>query len=176
MHYLPRGRGGGGLRRKGLNIRSKSNFTTFYRSLAMHNHIETQKERFQGTSIQQSSMRYWPRGVGGGRGLRRKGLNIIRSQPNTITFYRSLGMRNHIETQKERSQGTSTQQKSMYHLPRGGGEGLSTKGLNITRSKSNSITFYRSLGMRNHIETQKERSQGTSIQQISMHYLPRGGL
>ena len=63
----------------------------------------------------------------------------------------------------------------MRFLPRGGGAGLRTKGLNIIGSKSNSITFYRSLGMHNHIETHKERSQGTSIQQKSMHYLPRGG-
>ena len=47
--------------------------------------------------------------------------------------------------------------------------------MNTIGSKSSSITFYRSLGMRNHIETQKERSQGTSIQQKSMHYLPRRG-
>ena len=41
-------------------------------------------------------------------------------------------------------------------------------------SKSNSITFYRSLGMHDEVKTQKERSQGTSIQQTSMPYLPRG--
>ena len=52
---------------------------------------------------------------------------------------------------------------------------MRTKGSNIIGSKSNSITFYRSLWMRNHIETQKEGSQGTSIQQKSMHYLPRRG-
>ena len=52
---------------------------------------------------------------------------------------------------------------------------MTTKGLNIIRSKSNSITFYESHGMRNQIETQKERSQGTSIQDNSMHYLPTEG-
>ena len=57
----------------------------------------------------------------------------------------------------------------------GGGGSLTTKGLNIIRSKSNSITFYGSLGMRNQVETRKERSQGTSIQQNSMHYLSREG-
>ena len=30
--------------------------------------------------------------------------------------------------------------------------------------------------MRNQVETQKERSQGTSIQQNSVHYLPLGGV
>ena len=49
-----------------------------------------------------------------------------------------------------------------------------TMGSKTICSKSNSITFYRSLGMRNEVKTQKERSQGTSIQQTSMPYLPRG--
>ena len=82
-------------------------------------------------------------------------------------------MRNRIERQKERSQRTSIEQKSMHYLPRGGG-GLRTKGFNIIGSKSNSITLYSSIGMRNQIETQKERSKGTSIQENSMQYLLRG--
>ena len=74
------------------------------------------------------------------------------------------------------TQGTSIQQNSVHYLPRKGGGGcLRTIGLKIICSKSNSITFYMSLGMRNQVETQKERSQGTSLQQNSMHYLPRGG-
>ena len=101
-----------------------------------------------------------------------KGLNIIRSKSNSITFYVSLGMRNQIETQKERSQGNSIQHNSMHYLPRGG---LRTKVLNIIRSKFDSITFYWSLAMHNQIETQKERNQSTSVQYNSMHYLPRGG-
>ena len=52
--------------------------------------------------------------------------------------------------------------------------GLTTKELNIIRSKSNSINFSGSLRMRNQIETQKERSRDTSIQHNSLHYLPRG--
>ena len=39
---------------------------------------------------------------------------------------------------------------------------------NLWTKKRNTKTFP-------HIKTQKERSQGTSIQQKSMHYLPRGG-
>ena len=42
-------------------------------------------------------------------------------------------------------------------------------------SKSNCITFYRSLGMHNQVATQKKQFQATSIQQNSMHYLSRGG-
>ena len=61
----------------------------------------------------------------------------------------------------------------MHYMPRGGGGGVRLIGSKIIRSKSNSITFYRSLGMRNQIETQKEWSQATSIQQNSMHYIPR---
>ena len=57
----------------------------------------------------------------------------------------------------------------------GGGGGLRTIGFKIIRSKSNYITLYRSLWMHNQAETEKERSQGTSIQQNSMHYLPRRG-
>ena len=83
-------------------------------------------------------------------------------------------MRNQVETQKERSQPTSNKQYYMHYIPRGGG-GLRTIGSEIIRSKSNSITFYRSLVMRNQVETQKEWSQATSIQQNSMHYMPRGG-
>ena len=52
---------------------------------------------------------------------------------------------------------------------------LRTIGFKIICSKSRSITFYRSLGIRNHVETQKELSQGTSIQETSVHYLPSGG-
>ena len=82
-------------------------------------------------------------------------------------------MRNQVETQKEWSQGASIHENSMLYLLRGGSE--NNKLQNIC-SKSNSIAFYRSLGMRNQVETQKERSQGTSIHENSMQYLPRGGL
>ena len=82
--------------KKGLNIiRSKSNSITLYGSLGMRNQIETQKKPSQGTSIQDNSMHYLPRGV-----LTRKGLNIIRSKCNSVTFCGSLGMRNKIETKK----------------------------------------------------------------------------
>ena len=57
----------------------------------------------------------------------------------------------------------------------GGGRGLRTIVSKIIRSKSNSITFYRSLGMRNQVQTQKEWSYATSIQQNSMHCRSRGG-
>ena len=82
-------------------------------------------------------------------------------------------MCNQVETQKEQSQRTSIQQNSIHFLPRKGG--LRTIGFKIICSKSNSITFYKSLGMRNQVETQKERFQGTSIQQNSMHYVTGGG-
>ena len=42
--------------------------------------------------------------------------------------------------------------------------------------KSNSITFYRFPGMRNQVETEKERSQGTSNHENSMQYLLREGI
>ena len=59
---------------------------------------------------------------------------------------------------------------------RGGGEGgLRTISWKIICSRSSSITFYRSLGMPNQAERQKERSQGTSIQQTSMPYWPSWG-
>ena len=82
-------------------------------------------------------------------------------------------MCNQVETQKEQSQRTSIQQNSIHFLPRKGG--LRTIGFKIICSKSNSITFYKSLGMRNQVETQKERFQGTSIQQNSMHSVTGGG-
>ena len=105
-------------------------------------------------------------------GSENKRVQIICSKSNSITFYRSLGMRIQAETQKERSQGTSVQQNSKYYLPRAGSKNNRIQ--NIC-SKCNYIMFYRSLGMRNQEETQKERSQGTSIQQNSMLYLTRGG-
>ena len=71
---------------------------------------------------QQNSMPYWPRGGGGG-GMRTIGLKIICSKSNSITFYRSLGMRNQVETQKEWSQGKSFQQNSMPYWPGGRGGG-----------------------------------------------------
>ena len=82
-------------------------------------------------------------------------------------------MRNQVETQKEWSQGTSIHENSMQYLLRGRSE---NNELQKICSKPNSITFYRSLGMRNQVETQKERSQGTSIHENFMQYLPRGGL
>ena len=56
-----------------------------------------------------------------------------------------------------------------------GGEIRRTIGFKMICSESNSITFYGCLGMRNQLETQKERFQDTSIQQNSMHYFSRGG-
>ena len=87
-------------------------------------------------------------------------------------------MRNQAETQKEWTQGTSIQQNSIHCLLRGGGGGggaVKTIGFKIICSKPNTVTLDRSLGMRNQVDTQKEWSQGTSIQQNSIHYLPRGG-
>ena len=133
----------------------------------MGNQIETQKERSQGTSIEENSMDYLLK-----KGLRTKCFRIIWSKINSITFYRSLEMSNEIVTQKERSQGTSNQQNFVHYLPKGG-----VREEKISKcfcSKSNQINFYKSLGMRNQLETQKERSERTSIQQNSMHYLPRG--
>ena len=68
-------------------------------------------------------------------------MNIIGSKSNSITFYRSLGKSNHIETQKKRSQGTSIQQNSMHYLPRMRGS-MGTKVLNIIGSKSKYINFF----------------------------------
>ena len=65
----------------------------------------------------------------------------------------------------------------MHYMPRGGGgEGrvLKTIGFRIICYKSSFITFHRSLGMRNQVEIQKERSQKTLMQQNSMHSLPGG--
>ena len=100
-------------------------------------------------------------------------MKTICSESNSITFYGSLGMRKQIEN----TQGTVPRHfnSAQFYALFAKRVGLTTKGLNIIRSKSNSITFYGSLGMRNQIEIQKERSQGTSIQHNSMHYLPRGG-
>ena len=61
----------------------------------------------------------------------------------------------------------------MQSLLRGGGGGLKTISCKKICSKSNSITFYRSVGMRNQVE--KERYQGTSNQENSMQYLLRRG-
>ena len=61
----------------------------------------------------------------------------------------------------------------MQSLLRGGGGGSDNNKLQKICSKSNSITFYRSVGMRNQVE--KERYQGTSNQENSMQYLLRGG-
>ena len=47
--------------------------------------------------------------------------------------------------------------------------------LRMSCSKSNSNTSYGSHEVRNQVETQKERSQLTSIQQDSLHYFPGGG-
>ena len=94
-------------------------------------------------------------------------LQKICSISNSITFYRSPGMRSQVEAQKERSQLTSIHKNSMYNLLRGGSE---NNELQKIRSKSNSITFYRSPGMRNQVERQKGRFQGTSI-----HDNSRGG-
>ena len=86
-------------------------------------------------------------------------------------------MRNQVKIQKEWSQGSSIQQDTMHVLPQGGwGMGaVRTIGFQTSCSKCKSIAFYRSLGMRNQVETQKERCQGISIQRNSMHYFPRAG-
>ena len=47
--------------------------------------------------------------------------------------------------------------------------------LKISCSKSSSITFHGSPGMRDQVETQKEWSQLTSIHQNSKHYLLKAG-
>ena len=83
------------------------------------------------------------------------------SKFSSITFHRSPGMRNQVETQKERSQRTSIHENSMQYLLRRGGGSENNELQNIC-SKSNSITFYRCLG--------------TSIQENSMHYLLREGV
>ena len=85
-------------------------------------------------------------------------------------------MRMQVKREKERSQGTLIHEKSMQYLLRGGGGGGSENNeLQNICSKFNSITFYKSLGMRNRLETQKERSQETSIHENSMQYLLRKG-
>ena len=81
-------------------------------------------------------------------------------------------MCNQVETQKEGSQGTSIHENSMQYLLRDGGQ--RTMSCKNICSKSNSITFYRSPGMCNQVETQKEGSQGTSIHEISVQYLLKG--
>ena len=134
----------------------------------MRNQVEKQVERYQETSIQEILFIICLQ-----RGLRKTVFKIIYSKLNSITFYSSHGMRNQFQTQRQRSQGTSIQPTSVDYLPRRGG-GLRKLGFKIIFSKSNSITFYRSLGMRNQVETQRERSQGNSIQQNYMYYLPRG--
>ena len=100
-------------------------------------------------------------------------LQKICSKSNSVKFYRSPGMCNQVETQKEGSQGTSIHENSMQYLLRRGSE---NNELQKICSKSNSITFYRSPGMCNQVETQKEGSQGTSIHEISVQYLLRGGV
>ena len=71
----------------------------------MRNQVETKKKRSQGTSIQQTSMHYLPRGGGGGSENNWFQKNLLQIQ-FYHAFYRSLEMRNQVETQKERSQGT----------------------------------------------------------------------
>ena len=69
-------------------------------------------------------------------------------------------MRNQVETQKERSQGTSIQHNSMHYLPRRGSEKTT---LRTSCSKYNSITFYGSPGMPNQEQTQKNGLQCIKI-------------
>ena len=85
-------------------------------------------------------------------------------------------MFNQVETQKERSQGTSIPYNSMQYLLKGRGGGSENNELQNMSFKSNSITFYRFPGMRNQVETEKERSQGTSNHENSMQYLLREGI
>ena len=86
-------------------------------------------------------------------------LKIICSKSNSITFNRSLEMRNEVETQDQLSQGTSIQQNIMRYLAIAGG--LISMILKTICSKSNYIPFNRSLDMRNEVETQEQLSQGT---------------
>ena len=78
-----------------------------------------------------------------GGGLRTKGLIIIRSKSNSITFYRSFGKRSQVETQKEQAKGIQISKILCIICP---DWGLRTKGFKIIRSKSNAITFDRPLG------------------------------
>ena len=68
----------------------------------MNNQVETQKEGSQGTSIQQSSMHYLPRGGSENNMFQNNLLQIQLCHVN----YRFLWMRNQVEKLKERSQGT----------------------------------------------------------------------
>ena len=132
---------------------SKSNSVTFYVSPGVGNQVETLKKWFQLTSIHKNSMHYLSRW-----GPRTITLTISCSNSNFNTFNGSPGMRNQLEPQEERYQLTSSHKHSMHYLPREGGGGLRTMTLRISCSKSNSITFYGSPGMRNQVGTQKERS------------------
>ena len=107
-------------------------------------------------------MNYLPKR--GGRGdLRTMILNISCSKSNFITFYRSTGIRNQVETQKERSQGTPIHEILCNICWEGGSE---NNELQKIFSKSNSITSYRSPGMRNEVETQRNGPKGFQFMRI----------
>ena len=97
------------------------------------------------------------------------------SKSNYNSFYEPLGMRNQIETQNERSQGKYFSKIPCIICLEGGGD-LRTIAFITICSKSNSIMFYRSLEMRNQVETQKERSQGGSFSKILSIICQEGGL
>ena len=166
MHYLPR-EGGGGLRNMNLRMCcSKSNSNTFCGSPEMRNQVNT-----KGTVPNDiNSAKFYALFA------TVMTLKMSCSKSNSNTSYGSPGVRNQVETQKERSQLTSIQQDSLHFFPGGGGEGgLRTMTLRMSCSKSNSNTSYGSHEVRNQVETQKERSQLTSIQQDLLHYFPGGG-
>ena len=141
---------------------SKSNSITLCRSPGMRNQVKTQKERSEGKSFRKILGIICLEG-----GLRRIGFKIICSKSNYIMFYRSLGMPIEVETRKEGCQGKSFSKiLCIICLKRGGGGSLRIIDFKIVCFKSNSTTFYRSLGMRNQVETQKERSQGMSFSKI----------
>ena len=105
-------------------------------------------------------MHYLPK-RGGGGGLRIIDFKIVCFKSNSTTFYRSLGMRNQVETQKERSQGKSFSKILCIICLDGRSEN------NRFQNKSLQIQFYHvllALGVRNQVEKQKEGSQETSIQ------------
>ena len=99
------------------------------------------------------------------------------SKYNSIAFYRSLGMRNQVETQKKLSQGdfNSATFYALFSLMGGGGGGLRTISFKINLLQ---IQLYHILSIAwicNQVETEKERSQFSSILQNSMHCLAREG-
>ena len=137
----------------------------------MRNQAETQKNWSKGTSIRQHSMLCLTRG---GSENNRFQSNL---SPNLI-LSRSIGPLGCAIKQKHkrnRPKGLQFSKILCIICLEGRGEGVTedNRFQKINCSKSNSITFYRFLGMRNQADTQKKRSQGTSTWQNSIHYYPR---